>query len=130
MRRSRNLSVVLAAILVLPGLMAGGAFATCLHVDSAPHQCGALGVQCEMAHDGTSAQASHNCSCSHTPNLPADPAASVPTLRGPEPGAAAAILVPAHMALMTPFQTPSVADAHAPPAAHPPVFLLDCALLI
>lgn len=130
MSSSRSFFVVLAALLVLPGLVVGGAFATCLHVDSAPHQCGALGVQCEMAHHGTSAQASHDCSCSHTPNSPADSTASVSTVRLTETGTAAAVPVRVETLSSSSYRTPIAAGANAPPAAQPPVFLLDCALLI
>ncbi len=134
----RSFSAVLAAILVLPGLVAGGAFATCLHVDPAPHQCGAVGVRCGDAGglhaangvSETSAQASHDCSCSHVPNLPADPATTVSTVRAPETPMPLALALPVQP-LSQPVQwTVMKAGDHGPPAGTPPVFLLDCALLI
>ncbi len=138
MSSMRYISAVFAVILVLPGLVAGGAFATCLYADPAPHQCGAMGVQCgEMggfhSQDGTresTAHRSHECSCSHSPNLPADPATAVSTARLAEASAPLAVALPVRIPFTPVKSTVATSHTHGPPAEAPPVFLLDCALLI
>ena len=136
MSKNRLLAVTLTA-LVLPGLVAGGAFASCLRVGAGPHQCPAMASRCDRTADGharttggeTTVSDGHECACAHSPSPEADPAASSQAPRPVDgPGAASAVAVP---------PTPSAAvrrtvrsRSHAPPPADPPRFLLDCALLI
>ena len=136
MSKIRLLAVTLA-VLAIPGLVAGGAFASCLRVGAGPHQCPAMASRCDRTADGhagatggeTTVSDGHECACAHLPLPEADPAVSSQTLRPVDgPRAAFAVTVP-----LTPSATvwrTVRSRSHAPPPAEPPRFLLDCALLI
>lgn len=137
MRSIRSFSVVLTVILVLPGLVAGGVFAACLHAEPATQGCcamnGSNGDVVFHGQNGTFADAAHQgqrCSCSHLPQPLADSATTATMSRVSEGAVPFAAAITVEPVPLTVGASTAATDAHGPPAEAPPVFLLDCALLI
>lgn len=139
MSERRIIRAVIVGLLVLPGLVAGSAFASCSHQDPAPHQCCATSApEHGEAHGCCSgealrlqtAAAGNDCSCTHTPETPASPAAS--SSQALQKDGSPYELLPATPAV-TPVETSWVtlsSPYRGPPPGHAPLFLLDCSLLI
>ncbi|MCG6963581.1 MAG: hypothetical protein LJE95_09975 [Acidobacteria bacterium] len=139
MSRRRNVIPALLALLALPGLAVGSAFAACPHetpvrrqccTSGAPagqHVCTCGGVECgQHAHQTTAAS---GCACSHTPPPSEQPAEAASTA-----APRATPLVSTAATCVTPPATGGAPALNLPreqlTAAPPPLFLTDCAFLI
>jgi len=139
MSSRHKISVVLFALLALPGLVAGTGYAACLHGDAASESCCMTpaadiddGLSCCAVDETPSSASVHTgdtCGCSHAPQAPADLAkATAPA--APEiasgtlpPAAVVTIEAPAP-------RTPAGAPRGGPPGEAHAIFILDCAFLI
>ncbi len=139
MSSRRNIRAVVLALLVLPGLVAGSAFASCSHQDPAPHPCCAMeapqdggGHGCcgEEAARLQTAQAGDDCSCSHAPEVPANAAASPPQASQKDGSVQELVPVAPAVDLAVQGWTHDSNPFRGPPPGHAPLFLLDCSLLI
>ncbi len=138
MSSRRKIPAAILALLVLPGLVAGAAFANCSHQDPAPHACCAMeGPQDTTSHGccGDEAprmdqQAGGDCSCSHAPEVPASPAATASQALQKD-GPVQDVLPAAATPVLPEADWTFTSTRHrGPPPGHAPLFLLDCSLLL
>jgi len=139
MSSCRNIRAVILGLLVLPGLVAGPAFASCSHQDPAPHPCCAMEVTRDTGGHGCcgseavrlqTARAGDDCSCSHAPEVPANPAAaSSPAFQKDVSAQELQPELPV-LDLATRDRVLVANPFRGPPPGHAPLFLLDCSLLI